>query len=157
MACSRPTPSYRVGPSYCELPFIGKMQKLTSFKFLGAKSKEFIKILAPNMFSFVSEHFHFLRDDPNFHNKLLWLILPLNPDFESKFNRSWRNHQIWKAWLLKKAFCFPMLKFIIFFSFPSSSRPTLVTHSLTYLLTVTLIVLDSKPSGLSDQTETLQN
>ena len=43
------------------------------------------------------------------------------------------------------------------FSCPSSSRPTLVTHSLTYLLTVTLIVLDSKPSGLSDQTEILQN
>ena len=37
------------------------------------------------------------------------------------------------------------------FSCPSSSRPTLVT----YLLTVTFIVLDSKPSSLPDQTGNL--
>ena len=43
---------------------------------------------------------------------------------------------------------------IFIFSCPSSSRPTLVTHLLTNCF---VIVLDSKPSSLPDQTPTSQN
>ena len=49
---------------------------------------------------------------------------------------------------------FECFKIGLIFSCPSSSRPTLVTHSLTHCF---VIVLDSKPSGLPDQTEILQN
>ena len=38
------------------------------------------------------------------------------------------------------------------FSCPSSSRPTLVTHSLTHWL-LPFIVMDSKPPSLPDQTD----
>ena len=102
------------------------MQKWPCFKFFGAKSKEFFKILAPNIFSFVSEHFLVLLDDPNFYYKWLRLILTLIPDFEPKFNYSWRNHRIWKTWLLNKSFLFLMLKLIIFLmegAVPKTTEP----------------------------------